>query len=192
MHVQEQKSPSRPDTLGFVSQVKTTEKPDKALDNANADENAVPEYSGKPQTEESQAEVENGSVWVTQERRRRQVQERSRPAQSGASRGDNQQPRSHGLHGAPSAQCSALHLSHTSLESKVEDVLTHCRQRRVSVAGCFFIRSRNWGTQSAKIFVADSFGEDVRKEGFWPEMIECRRWESTPPRRSRARLSDNQ
>ena len=185
-------SPSSPDTLGAASQAKTAEKPETALDNANADRNAVPENSGKPQTEENQAEVENGSVWVTQQRRRRQVQDRSRPALSGASRGDDQRPRSKGLHGARSVQCCALHLSHISLESKVEDVLTHCRQRRVNVAGCFFIRSRNWGTQSAKIFVADSFVDDVLKEGFWPEMIECRRWESTPPRRSRARLSDNQ
>ena len=185
-------SPSSPDTLGAASQAKTAEKPETALDNANADRNAVPENSGKPQTEENQAEVENGSVWVTQQRRRRQVQDRSRPALSGASRGDDQRPRSKGLHGARSVQCCALHLSHISLESKVEDVLTHCRQRRVNVAGCFFIRSRNWGTQSAKIFVADSFVDDVLKEGFWPEMIECRRWESMPPRRSRARLSDNQ
>ena len=55
----------------------------------------------------------------------------------------------------------------------------------VTVTGCYFIRTRIWGTQSEKVYVDDSSMETVLRESFWPDLVECRRWETTPPANKR-------
>ena len=180
VHVREEKSVSPRKVHGTAVREERSEPIEKI----------TPDNSAEPAPEKSPAD--EGNIWVTHQRRRRTAPERSLDLPKSALRGGGTL-RSNGLHGASRVACSALHLSHISPESNVEDVLQHCRERRVNVAGCFFIRTRIWGTQSAKILVADCSVAEVLKDGFWPEKIECRRWESTPPRRQRVNsASSNQ
>jgi len=49
------------------------------------------------------------------------------------------------------------------------------------VTGCQMLRSRVWGTQSAKLYVSESSVESLAKDQFWPEHISYRPWERIPP-----------
>ena len=77
-------------------------------------------------------------------------------------------------------------------ESPIDDVLDDRRKRNIKITGCYFIRARNWATQSAKLFVAEDFINDVLQDGFWLSIIQCRRWELTPPRGLIASASKHQ
>ena len=44
--------------------------------------------------------------------------------------------------GADRVDCTPFHLSNISLTSSVEDVITFCRLKRVTVTGCYAIRTR--------------------------------------------------
>ena len=60
--------------------------------------------------------------------------------------------RGSGLKGAVRAHCLPFHLPGISLVSDADDIISYCRGRNVLVTGCYLIRSRVWGTQSAKIY----------------------------------------
>ncbi len=87
------------------------------------------------------------------------------------------------LYGSGRIVTRPFHLSGIGLDCCSEDVIQHCKERGVTVTGCLFIRTRIWGTQSAKLFVADKSVSEVISECFWPDFIKCRRWEATPPHR---------
>ena len=99
----------------------------------------------------------------------------SRPATSGSS----------GLYGSRRVSSKPLHLSYLGPDCNPADVIRYCKERRVTVTGCYFIRTRIWGTQSAKVYVDDSSLETVLRDSFWPTLVECRRWETTPPANKR-------
>ena len=86
------------------------------------------------------------------------------------------------LKGAYRVDCTPFHLSNISLTSSVEDVITFCRLKRVTITGCYAIRTRRWGTQSMTIFVESSDADLVLSDDFWPHLVHCRRWMKTPPR----------
>ena len=85
------------------------------------------------------------------------------------------------LYGSKRVTSRAFHLSGIGLDCTPEDVVLHCKQRRVAVTGCVFIRTRLWGTHSAKLYVAENCTVDVVKDGFWPSLIRCRKWDLNPP-----------
>ena len=85
------------------------------------------------------------------------------------------------LLGAKCVKRTPCHLRGVSLESTAEQIVAYCRERKVLVTGCHFIRTRVWGTQSAKIFVGSDCLESVTASSFWPEFIKCRKWESVAP-----------
>ena len=96
---------------------------------------------------------------------------------------------SSGLHGSRRVSSKPLHLSHLGPDCNPADVIRYCKERRVTVTGCYFIRTRIWGTQSAKVYVDDSSLETVLHQRFWPNLVECRRWETTPPANKRLESS---
>ena len=96
-------------------------------------------------------------------------------------RGTRASPRTN-LHGSRRVSTKPFHVSGIALDCWLEDVVRFCTDCRVIVTGGYFIRTRVWGTQSAKLFVAESSAFAVLRGGFWPEMIRCRSWEATPPR----------
>ena len=106
---------------------------------------------------------------------------------SGAVRRSDQGP---SLKGAVRIHCLPFHLSGISLDSGADDVISHCLDRNVSITGCYLIRSRVWGTQSAKIFVDKNCKERVLEEGFWPDHPRCRVWEPDPPTRPNRNLDN--
>ena len=87
-----------------------------------------------------------------------------------------------GLKGAEKISCKPYHLAGISLDSSAADVASYCEARHVRITGCYLIRSRVWGTVSAKIFVDCGAWSKVLDSGFWPEFIRCRQWKSTPPK----------
>ena len=87
------------------------------------------------------------------------------------------------LYGSDRITTKAFHLSGIGLDCCTGDVVQHCRDRGVVTTGCLFIRTRVWGTQSAKLFVSMQSAAEVTKKDFWPNLIKCREWESSPPRR---------
>ena len=86
-----------------------------------------------------------------------------------------------GLAGATRKKCSAFHLGGISPHSQAEDVRRYCHDRRVLVTGLYWIHTRVWGTQSAKVYVSEDAADRVLSDGFWPEHIRCRQWQSSPP-----------
>ena len=85
------------------------------------------------------------------------------------------------LRGAQRVSASPFHLAGISLESTAEDIVSYCRTRNVSVTGCYLVRSRVWGTQSAKLFAATSSADKILDSNFWPEHMRCRKWDNYPP-----------
>ena len=90
------------------------------------------------------------------------------------------------LKGAVRIHCLPFHLSGISLDSCADDIISYCRKRNVPVTGCYLIRSRVWGTQSAKIYVDKEAKERVVADGFWPTFLRCRIWEAEAPKSKRS------
>ena len=89
-------------------------------------------------------------------------------------------------------QC--LFVSGISPDNTADEVIKYCRERSVQVTGCYLLRSKIWGTQSAKLFVSTDHVEEVRDRAseFWPEHITCRSWEQDPPKRASNAASKDQ
>ena len=85
------------------------------------------------------------------------------------------------LEGAKRIKYTPFHLSRVSPSSTVEDVVTHCRLKGITVTDCYPIHTRVWGTQSMKFFTESAAVETILKESFWPDVI-CRKWMKNPPR----------
>ena len=102
---------------------------------------------------EVRTERDLGGEWRVQQRRRR---------------GTRASPRLN-PHGSRRVSTKPFHVSGIALDCRLEDVVRFCTDCRVIVTGCYFIRTRVWGTQSAKLFVAESSASAVLRDGFWPE-----------------------
>ena len=96
------------------------------------------------------------------------------------------------LKGAVRVRCMPFHLSGISLESDADDIVSYCRSKAVVITGCYLIRSRIWGTQSAKIYVDKESKELVLGDSFWPTHLKCRVWEPDAPSSRRALLDPSQ
>ena len=96
-----------------------------------------------------------------------------------------------GLRGAERVRCKAFHLARVSLESTPQDVIAFCRKARVTVTGCYILRSRVWGTQSFKVYIDEACEQQVLGETFWPAHLRCRLWEREPPRSNVERGKDD-
>ena len=61
------------------------------------------------------------------------------------------------------------------------------KNRKLEVMDCRLLHSNRWGTQSARLFVSrtSDVHVDATREGFWPPLIRCRRWEHVPPSANR-------
>ena len=81
-----------------------------------------------------------------------------------------------GLQGAERVMCTPCHLRGLCQESSAADVISCCRERNVHVTGCYLIRTRVWGTQSAKLFINTKSLDSVLAEDFWPDLIKCRKY----------------
>ena len=78
------------------------------------------------------------------------------------------------------------------MDCSVDDIIAFCRKRHVKVTGCFMIRTRIWGTQSAKLFVAKENMEVILGPDFRPEHILCRPWERLPPLLLKIQIRQNE
>ena len=87
-----------------------------------------------------------------------------------------------GLRGAQRVRTKCFFVSGLSPDCTVDEVVDFCRDQSVNIIACYLLRSRAWGTLSAKIFVAEASCEAVVKADFWPEHVRCRRWKRSPPR----------
>ena len=95
------------------------------------------------------------------------------------------------LRGAQRVKTAAFHLRGISMDCSADDIVAHCRQWNVTATGCFMLRTRVWGTQLAKLFIAKGETELVMSPDFWPEFICCRPWERDPPRGAVAKYSES-
>ena len=91
-----------------------------------------------------------------------------------------------GLKGAQRARCMPFHLSGMCLESCEDDVFDFCSRKGVLITGCYLLRSRVWGTKSAKIYVDINAKETVLSDSFWPDILKCRVWEASAPSSGKA------
>ena len=71
-----------------------------------------------------------------------------------------------GLVGATKLSCALFHVRGISLQSTEEDILLHCRAKGITVTGAYMLRTKIWGAQSAKLFVAAADREAVLAEHF--------------------------
>ncbi len=85
------------------------------------------------------------------------------------------------LCGSKRVKTKCYFLSGVSPDCTEEQIRNYCNKRSVQTTGCYILRSRNWGTQSAKLFVANDCSDTVEQTDFWPEFIQCRQWMRDPP-----------
>ena len=90
-------------------------------------------------------------------------------------------PAKSGLRGAQRVWCLPYYLSGISPDSTVDDIIDYCRRKSVTVTGVYLLRSKAWGTVSAKAFINKLDGEKVLSDGFWPPFMKCRLWRKEPP-----------
>ena len=123
----------------------------------------------KPGTCHSEtSQGDNG--WITQRRRG----SKRNFASSAASRLTGSGPAtcgSSGLYGSRRVSSKPLHRSHLRPDCNPADVIRYFKERLDTVTGCYFIRTRIWGTQSAKVYVDVSSLETVLRESFWPDLV---------------------
>ena len=101
--------------------------------------------------------------------------------------------KTHGLlRGAKAFRTKTYFLSGIDEDCSAEQIRKHCRERGVNTSGCYLLRSRNWGTTSAKLFVAVDCCSVIEGSGFWLEFIECRLWMRDPPARLHTSPGQNQ
>ena len=86
-----------------------------------------------------------------------------------------------GLKGAQRVRCAPFYLAGISLDSNEWDIVSFCCSKNVLVTGCYLLRSRVWGTQSAKIYVDLTSKSTVLAEHFWPAHLKCREWQADAP-----------
>ena len=103
---------------------------------------------------------------------------RGRVNRSGSRPGDGQ---SCALRGAQRVRAKCFFVSGISCDCSASAIEKYCRDRSVTVTGCYLLRSRAWGTVSAKLFVAEANSDAVVTSSFWPEYVCCRPWERSPP-----------
>ena len=126
----------------------TTSHVDENSNAARADQQEQNPNDPKPASQEN-----NQDAWQTQRRRKRRQRDHGDTTLSGrgaAGRLADSKPSR--LYGSARVSSKPLHLSHLGPECNVADVILYCREKRVIVTGCYFIRTRicQCGTQSAK------------------------------------------
>ena len=119
--------------------------------------------------------------WRLVENRRRS---KSKAATSGRGlQGANAEQKIGVLRGAKSATAKPFHLSGISIECSVRDIVHYCQKQNILVTGCFLLPTRvSHVCKTAKIFVLPQFEKSILSPDFWPEFVNCRVWEATPPR----------
>ena len=163
---------------------------DRRLDDGVEDA-AVVVHAGGSSSWAGTAASANASSGLNQERDGFQlIGKNGRPVrhESKVKRSTGIKQRGH-LKGAVRVHCMPFHLSGISLESDADDIVSYCRSKKVAITGCYLIRSRIWGTQSAKIYIDKESKKNVLDESFWPTHLKCRVWEPKAPSSKRA-LSD--
>ena len=130
----------------------------------------------------------NENSWRLVENRRRS---KSKAATSSRGlQGANTEQKIGVLRGAKSATAKPFHLSGISIECSVRDIVHHCQKQNILVTGCFLLPTRvSHVCKTAKIFVLPQFEKSILSPDFWPEFVNCRVWEATPPRNPLAQYS---
>ena len=165
---------------------------DRRLDEGVEDAAVVVHAGGSSSWADTIASV-NASSGLNQERDGFQlIGKNGRPVRHASkdkrSTGISVKQRGH-LKGAVRVHCMPFHLSGISLESDADEIVFYCRSKKVAITGCYLIRSRIWGAQSAKIYIDKESKMNVLDESFWPTHLKCRVWEPEAPSSKRA-LSD--
>ena len=140
--------------------------------------------------------LSGASEWiqVVTSRRNQRKQQNLRDLRSAYTTAASSAPQHAPLQGARRVRTECLFVSGISPDNTADEVIQYCRERSVQVTGCYLLRSKIWGTQSAKLFVSTDHVEEVRDRAseFWPEHITCRSWERDPPKRTSNAASKDQ
>ena len=56
------------------------------------------------------------------------------------------------------------------------DILEHCRLQDVHAVRCRKLRSKRFGTQAARLTLAESDAEKIMSVNFWPNLVSVRDW----------------
>ena len=72
----------------------------------------------------------------------------------------------------------SYYLRGISPECTAVDIQRYCDQRRIRVSSCRILQTRRFGTNAARLSVAqiDAEKEGIMSEDFWPEHITIRPW----------------
>jgi hypothetical protein len=62
-------------------------------------------------------------------------------------------------------------------ETTEEMIIAHCQMNGVQVVSCETKSHENAFKKSFKVVVERPAAEELRKNGFWPEWVQCRRWQ---------------
>ena len=57
-----------------------------------------------------------------------------------------------------------------------EDILEHCRLQDMHAVRCRMLRSKRFGTQAARLTLAESDAEKIMSVNFWPNLVSVRDW----------------
>jgi len=85
------------------------------------------------------------------------------------------------LSGAQPVKTKCFFVSGIDQKCSAEQIRKYCLERGVRTTGCYLLRSRIWGTQSAKLFVSDECCDKMDTSGFWPQYVSHREWRYSPP-----------
>ena len=145
-----------------------------------ADRIKIP-YSGEESCNEDK---DDGFITVERRNKKKHSRWQSKPSmpQHTQSTTSQRKNKPQTLKGAERVRTQKFHLAGISPECSPSDVIEYCRKRNVVITGCYFIHTRVWGTQSAKLFVDEMSGGLVLSDNFWPSLVKCRKWEREPPR----------
>ena len=82
------------------------------------------------------------------------------------------------LRGSGQIRRAVYYLRGISPECTAVDIQRYCDQRRIRVSSCRILQTRRFGTNVARLSVAqiDAEKEGMMSENFWPEHITIRPW----------------
>ena len=92
------------------------------------------------------------------------------------------------LKGATRIKKSVFCISGIDVSCPEDTLVNYCLSRQVRVESCRFLKSKHFGTQSARLVVSaeDAQATNMVNESFWPENITARPWkfpETVPDRK---------
>jgi len=84
---------------------------------------------------------------------------------------------SKGLSGAKKVERSVLHLGNIGMKCTANDVVSHCKEKGVTVTACtLFSAERAYGTLQARVTIDASNLPAAMGKGFWPKHVTVRAW----------------